>query len=110
MTERQKNTHYTFTADFFDSGHLEDQEGRNHTHFCHKMAKNLQFVPDYIHSIIKFLQMSVRYRLNILGTAAHCKLWKPRISKVYEPKVHLFYQVISTETALHVLHNYEVLA
>lgn len=46
MTERQKNTHYTFTADFFDSGHLEDQEGRNHTHFCHKMAKNLQFVPD----------------------------------------------------------------
>jgi len=41
-------------ADFFDSGHLEDQGGRNHTHFCHEMAKNLQFVPDYIHSIINF--------------------------------------------------------
>jgi hypothetical protein len=97
-------------ADFFDSGHLEDQGGRNHTNFCHKMEKNLQFVPDYIHSIITFLQMSVSYRLNIPGTAAHCRLWKPRISRVYEPKLHLFNQVSSTETALHVLQNYEVLA
>jgi len=32
--------------------------------------------------------MSVSYRLNIPGTAVHCRLWKPMISRVYEPKVH----------------------
>jgi hypothetical protein len=37
-------------TDSFDSDHLEDQGERNRTNFCHEMAKNLQFVRDYIHS------------------------------------------------------------
>lgn len=62
----------------------------NHTDFYQEKAKYLQFVPDYIHShfIIKFVQMSVSYSLSTPGTAMHCRLWKPRISRVYEPKVH----------------------
>jgi hypothetical protein len=39
------------------------QNWRSHTNICQEMAKNLQFVPEYKHSITTFLQMSVSYRL-----------------------------------------------